>query len=115
MHCFLPHYWLSNSPMKPTHTQACPLCCSSSGYYLVDFQQRKHFLCSSCTQFQISIDAEQHLTKAPPDWRAGLSDMARAHPQGTTLVITERNVAGKESATHATLAREYVENSRLPG
>ena len=48
-----------------TRHQDCPLCGDDAEYYIVDGQSRKHFLCSNCTQFQISVEAEARVARAP--------------------------------------------------
>lgn len=93
-----------------TRAQDCPLCGNGAEYYLVARQTRKHFLCSNCTQFQLAIDAEPHLTGAPPEWRSSLSNMAKAHPKGATLVIGHHPAMQDGSP----VSHDYVENSQLP-
>jgi len=99
--------------MKTTHSAPCPLCGTAAQYYPVDRGRRKHFLCASCTQFQISLTAEQVLASTDAQSRAGLAERARAHPQGETLVITLRSAAQKGNPN--AVQHEYAENSRLPG
>ncbi|MGQ0749996.1 MAG: hypothetical protein ACT4PS_05620, partial [Betaproteobacteria bacterium] len=96
-----------------TRSQDCPLCGNDAEYYFVDGQTRKHFLCSNCTQFQISVDAEGRLKCGPADWRSNLSQLSRAHPQGATLVIV-RPAAASAAQDSTAPAHEYVENSQLP-
>ena len=97
-----------------TRHQNCPLCGNVAEYYFVDGESRKHFLCSNCTQFQISLEAEARVECAPAQWRSNLSQLSRAHPQGATLVILRPS---SQSAAHdsTVLSHEYVENSQLPG
>ena len=96
-----------------TRAQDCPLCGNGAEYYFVARQTRKHFLCSNCTQFQLAIDAEANLTGAPPEWRSSLSNMAKAHLKGATLVI-ERPATRAAPQDGSALSHEYVENSQLP-
>jgi hypothetical protein len=96
-----------------TSTQDCPLCGNDAQYYFVDAQAKKHFLCSNCTQFQISVAAEELLAKASPEWRSSLSNKASAHPKGATLVI-ERPATPAAGEDSTALSPEYVENSQLP-
>lgn len=98
--------------MKSTCAQQCPLCGLGAQYYPVDRRRRKHFLCSTCAQFQISTEAERRLARANAESRAHLSELSKAHPQGATLVIT---TASTRPSGVPTFAHEYVENSRLPG
>lgn len=99
--------------MKATHSAPCPLCGIDAQYYPVDRGRRKHFLCANCTQFQISLTAEQALASADMESRARLAERAKAHPQGETLVVTFE--ASGEEGNHSAIQHEYAENSRLPG
>jgi hypothetical protein len=99
-----------------TSPQNCLLCGSTAQYYYVAGRTRKHFLCSHCTQYQISIVAEKRLMMVPMKSRVSLAEMARSHPQGATLIITESGAqTANEENDDAALAHEYVENSKLPG
>jgi hypothetical protein len=95
--------------MKHAHSQNCPLCGNLAEYHFADYENRKHFLCSNCTQFQISKRAEFRVAKGPTQWRAGLARLAAKHPNGHTLVITIPT-----GDDHRALKDEYIENSQLP-
>jgi hypothetical protein len=100
--------------MTPTQSQNCPLCTNPAEYEFVDFQNRKHFLCANCTEFQISTRAETRLTNGPAEWKAGLAKLAKAHPVGSTLVITLPSGPRPEGIAYPALVDEYVKNSELP-
>lgn len=95
--------------MKETHSQHCPLCGNPAEYCFADYENRKHFACSNCTQFQISKRAESLISKGPKDWRSGLARLAATHPEEHTLVITVPS--GNQNAA---LKDEYVKNTELP-
>lgn len=78
-----------------TRSQVCPLCGHAAEYYFVNGRARKHFLCRNCTQFQISVAAEELLAQTTPEWRSSLSSKASAHPKGATLVIERPPSAGR--------------------
>lgn len=74
--------------MAQSQSQDCPLCSKPAEYRFADFENRKHFICSNCTEFQISINAEKRLSRSPAAWIVGLGQRAREHPEDSTLVIT---------------------------
>ena len=93
---------------KETHQQRCPLCSNPAEYQLVRDKKTKHFYCTNCGQFQVSLDAEKLLEDGPSHWKINLPRLARDHPYGQTLVIVlaERN-------DPVPLFHKYVENSEL--
>lgn len=100
--------------MKEVHSQNCPLCVNPAQYEFADYENRKHFLCSNCTEFQISVRCEFRVAKAPPEWRADLARMAREHPEGTALVITLPSGQREEGVAYSALSAEYVKKMDLP-
>jgi hypothetical protein len=99
---------------KPVHAQKCPLCENPAEFHFADYENRKHFRCAICTEFQISVRAEARVAKGPSEWRTGLSALAKKRPEGFTLVITIPNGARTEGTAYQALADEYVKNSDLP-
>jgi hypothetical protein len=83
-------------------------------FRLVDYENRKHFLCGACTEFQISVRAETRLGKAPAVWKTSLSALAKNRPDGFTLVITIPSGPRPDDEVYAALADEYVKNFDLP-
>jgi len=94
---------------KPIHAQKCPLCANPAEFHLADYENRKHFRCAICTEFQISVRAENRLEKAPAAWKAGLSDRAKNRPDGFTLLITIPSGPRPEGTGYQALADEYRE------
>lgn len=94
--------------MAAIESQNCPLCSNPAEFTFVDHRNRKHFFCRVCTEFQVSTAMEFRLEKAPKEWRSGLSQLAKQHPPGKTLVIVRPDNLG------AALKDEYVLNSELP-
>ena len=91
-----------------TQQQRCPLCATPAEYRWVDPKNTKHFYCTHCGQFQISVDAQKHLEKGPTIRKIALSKMAREHPYGYTLVI-----ARQEDKELVSLSHKYVKNTEL--
>ena len=73
--------------MRETEKQNCPLCSSEAEYYGVDFGNVKYFNCPSCSYFQISRRAENHVTKAPQWLRDKLLEQVKQTPEEHLLVI----------------------------
>jgi len=99
---------------QPLHAEKCPLCANPAEFHFADFENRKHFRCAKCTEFQISVRAEKRLAKSPAVWKANLSAMARKRPEGFALVITIPVGAPPEGVAYPALADEYVKNHDLP-
>ena len=91
---------------KDTYQQRCPLCSNPAEYRLVDKKNAKHFYCTNCSQFRISVAAEKRLEQGPASWKMRLSKMALDHPSGQTLVITR-----PQDKEHIALSQQYVNNS----
>jgi len=100
--------------MTPTRSQNCPLCSNPAEYELVDHASRKQFFCINCTEFQISRRAETRLAKSPAQWKESLAKLAKAHPKGSSLVITVPTGPRPEGMAYQALVDEYVKNSALP-
>ncbi len=54
-------------------TQKCPLCNTEAKYYLIDHGDKKYFRCPICTDFAISLDAEDHIAKMSTDHKKALT------------------------------------------
>jgi hypothetical protein len=94
---------------KETQLQRGPLCASPAEYRWVDSKNTKHFYCTNCAQFRISISAEKRLEQGPTSWKMRLSKMALDHPSGQTLVITR-----PEDKEYIPLSQQYVKDFDLP-
>jgi len=92
---------------KETQQQRCPLCANPAEYRCVDIKNR-HFYCTHCSQFQISVDAQKRLEKGPNHQKLTLSHLAREHPYRYTLVIIL-----SEHKDLVSLSHKYVKDSEL--
>ena len=99
---------------KPLHSQDCPFCANPAEYQFVDYENRKHFTCANCTEFQISVRAENRLSKAPVEWKSNLAKLAKQHKDGHTLVVTLPSGPWEEGVSYPALIDQYVLNSELP-
>src|SRR5882672_3310317 len=50
---------------KETQHQRCPLCANPAEYRWADSKNTKHFYCTHCGQFEISVEAQKRLEKGP--------------------------------------------------
>ncbi|MGH9958622.1 MAG: hypothetical protein ACREBC_16075 [Pyrinomonadaceae bacterium] len=100
---------------RPIQDQECPLCAKSARFHFADFDNRKHFLCDQCIEFQISVAAEKRLGESIPEWRARLSKRARRAPKDQVLIITLPSGPHDESMAYPALKDEYVLRQELPG
>src|SRR3954463_14080399 len=93
---------------KETQQQRCPLCANPAEYRWVNSKNTKHFYCTHCGQFEISVGAQKRLEKGPNHRKLTLSQGAREHPYRYTLVITL-----PEDKELLCVLHKYVKNSDL--
>lgn len=79
-------------------------------FWFVDAYNRRHFHCTSCTDFQDSRRALDEVVQRPAEWRQALSARARARPAGKTLVVHWP----ASSTASAELQVSYVPTPELP-
>lgn len=72
---------------KPIN-QECPLCGMPAHYFPEDYENRKHFFCDNCTEFELSRYAEEVIAKSAGTWQAAASKAAREAPTGTFYRLT---------------------------
>lgn len=72
--------------------QQCILCNANAEFLEVDKGNAKHFKCSGCSDYQITIAAERKLEGATRKWLAELSAMARSADHDSLLVIFVPNL-----------------------
>jgi hypothetical protein len=99
--------------MKDTHSQSCPLCQSVAQFQFVDANNRKHYRCPSCTEFQISVRAESRLASVP-EWQRKYAGLARVHADGLTLTILLPTDVKEPGGASPELVGEYAKNADLP-
>ena len=93
----------------------CPLCAKSSEFMLVDHQNRKHFFCAHCSEFQVSNGAESRLSSVTKERRVELSALARQGNEEGILVITlPAPSQGQEGFAGPSLVTEFVARAKLP-
>ena len=98
--------------MQQTHI--CPLCKNSAEFESRDHENRKHFWCDTCVEFQISRVAENLLASSIPQWRSQNSEKAQQSNQTEVWVITKSDVQRQEGVAYEVLKGEYVLRSELP-
>lgn len=94
--------------MKAIHAHKCPLCETPAQFQFQDYENKKHFRCSTCKEYVVSVRAEIRLASSPQQWRQGLSKLAQTAPEEKILVITMPPVhrQGNEAIHHEYLPRE---------
>ena len=100
--------------MKPFNDHRCPLCQNAAKFKYADFENRKHFLCDNCTEFQISTRAEKRLAESIPEWRSQYSEMAKRAKDDHVLVITLPTEPKHEGVANPALVGNYVLRRDLP-
>jgi hypothetical protein len=95
--------------MGPIEDEECPLCGQLAQSRLVDFNERKHFRCTHCSDFEISLGALSYLVESVPESRVELADLARQAQEDKALVILMTNPPQPRGLRH-----EYVLRSQLP-
>jgi hypothetical protein len=81
----------------------------------VEHKNTKHFSCEHCTEFQISIAAENRLVHSVPEWRIQFSELARKAPQGAVLIIHRAPTPHDRTIANPLFTYKYVLRSELVG
>lgn len=71
----------------PTIEEKCPLCETQAIYYEVDHDDKKYYKCPNCLKFQVTINAETRLKRAPQDWKEMASGTSKKLPKNEVLMI----------------------------
>lgn len=95
---------------KPEEQQPCPFCGSLSRFHYVDYENRKHFFCEKCTEFEISRYAENIAASSTPEWREANSAAARQAPADSFYQLTRPN-SQQTAASTAELVGVYVKRA----
>jgi len=69
--------------MSSCVTQACPFCAQPARFHFADYENRKHFFCETCTEFEISRYAENVASTASAEWKSSNSTAAQKAPKGS--------------------------------
>ena len=99
--------------MRQIHNQGCPLCSCAAEFQFADYENRKHFRCTNCTEFVISVRAEERLADSIPQWRSQYSEMAKKSNEEKILVITIPSVQKQEGVANPAIQGEFVLRSTL--
>ena len=101
--------------MKSEQTQTCPLCQTPARFVFADHNNRKHFSCPHCTEFQISVGAETRVASSIQQWRAQLSELARLGNDEKILAVTLPPAGQKhDGVANQALVTEFVPRTTLP-
>ena len=74
--------------MVESHKSKCPLCDRQARFNYVDRKNRKFFHCEYCTDFQVYIYAEKHLTSASKQRKERYSKASHNSAYERVLFIT---------------------------
>ena len=88
--------------MSTEQKQACPFCSTPARFFYRDYENRKHFFCDVCTEFEVSKSAEKAVAGGSSEWRAQNSAAAKNAPSGSFYQLT------RPMADHANTTEEYV-------
>lgn len=84
------------------------MCGAPARFYPEDYENRKHFFCNHCTEFELSRYAEEVITKSEGIWQAAASKAAREAPPGTFYRLTRPLSHQIGIPTTADLVGSYV-------
>lgn len=99
--------------MRQIHNQNCPLCSGHAEFQFVDYKNRKHFRCLTCTEFVVSVRAEERLSNSIQQWRDQYSEMAKKSNDEKILVITIPSVAKQDGIANPAIQGKFVPRSTL--
>ena len=74
--------------MTTPQDQDCPLCQTPAKFKFVDSGNRKLFFCTHCTQFLITLRAEERISNGPQQWQDEYSETAKRSNDETILDIS---------------------------
>ena len=96
--------------MPTLEAQDCPLCRNGAEFFFVDDENRKHFRCGTCVEFQISLTMEKQLND---EQRVALSELAKRSTDAGILVIT--SPYGRTDVNpQLDFVAEFVHRTKLP-
>ena len=99
--------------MNPLQDQHCPLCAIPAQFRFADYDNQKHFYCSHCTEFRVTIRAEKILAESIPDWRTQFSEKARSAKGDAVWVITLPLGPKQHDVANPALVGSYVPRKDL--
>lgn len=94
--------------MTEAINETCPLCGTMAHYFPEDYDNRKHFFCPQCTEFELSRFAEDVILKSPGTLRAETSEAARNAPEGTYYCLTKPTSGMVPMPANTDLVGRYV-------
>ena len=95
------------------HEQTCPLCGNSAQFQFLDFNNRKHFRCSICSEYIVSVRAEKRLLESISQWRESYSALAMKSVDGKILVITVPSIHKAQGTGNEALQGEFLPRSEV--
>ena len=99
--------------MQEMQKQNCPLCEKPAEFEYSDHKNRKYFWCKTCTEFEITIDAESYLASTEVELRSQYSEKAKQFNENSFLVITRDTSARQDGIANVNLHDEFVLRSEL--
>lgn len=69
-------------------SQKCPLCNADAEFFPTERSNRKHFLCKTCIEFEISRSAEKMLVKFSDEFHKQCSEKAKQSNSTHLFTIT---------------------------
>jgi hypothetical protein len=100
--------------MTEFYKQKCVLCDTLAEYCLADHDNRKYFSCPTCTEYQITIAAEEKLFSAPKEWRDKYAEKAKSLDENVVLVIRVPRGPRTEGLAYESVRGEPTYRSELP-
>lgn len=100
--------------MKPLQDQHCPLCEKPAQFRFADYDNQKHFYCSHCTEFRITVGAEKRLAESIPEWRTQFSEKARSAKEDNLWVVTLPPGPKQHDVASEALIGSYLFRKDLP-
>ena len=94
--------------MSKAINQDCPLCGRPAHFFFRDYENRKHFFCDHCTEFELSRYAEDVILKSAGTWQAEASKAARNAPAGEYYCLTKPTGDILPINTNSDLVGRYV-------
>jgi hypothetical protein len=101
--------------MSTAQSEKCLLCDGPAEFFLVDYENRRHFFCDHCTEYQVSRAAKKILSTAPKDWKVELSERARkANQSNSVLCILMPKPKQIDNVVFQTLSAEPISREDIP-
>lgn len=100
--------------MKEPQKQDCILCATPAEFRWADYENRKHFYCPMCKEYQVTRSAEVKLATESAGWRAKLAEKARSLDDDTVLVIEVPSGPKPENGAYPSLRGTPTSRADIP-